>query len=131
VPEAFLDTIVINVGVYPKVSVPPKRVRFRMLNGSQARFYHLNLYSEDRTNPGEAWVGSPGPIMYQVGSEGGFLPAVAIHNNTTPVPLDPRDPSGNSALPDGPFNLMLAPPERADVVIDFNGVPAGSSFIAV
>ena len=103
VPEAFLDTIVINGGVYPQVSVPPKRVRFRMLNGSQAR-------------------------MYQVGSEGGFLPAVAIHDNTTPIPLDSTDSSGNTALADGPFNLLLVPAERADVVIDFNGA-AGSSFI--
>jgi spore coat protein A len=129
VPEAFLDTILINGGVYPKVSVAPKRVRFRILNGSQARFYHLNLYPEDRANPGEAKLGVPGPIMYQVGSEGGFLTAVAIHDNTRPIPLDPSDPSANSAVADGPFNLMLAPAERADVVIDFNGVPAGSSFI--
>jgi spore coat protein A len=129
VPEAFFDTILINGGIYPKVSVPPRRVRFRMLNGSQARFYHLNLYPEDLSNPGEARVGTPGPTMYQVGTEGGFLPAVAIHKNTTPIPLDPADPSGNTALPDGPFNLLLAPAERADVVIDFNGVPAGSTFI--
>jgi len=54
---------------------------------------------------------------------------VAIHDNTTPIPLDPSDPSENTALPDGPFNLLLAPAERADVVIDFNGLPAGSSFI--
>jgi spore coat protein A len=129
VPEAFFDTILINGGIYPKVSVPPMRVRFLMLNGSQARFYHLNLYPEDLSNPGEARVGTPGPTMYQVGTEGGFLPAVAIHNNTTPIPLDPADPSGNTALPDGPFNLLLAPAERADVVIDFNGVPVGSTFI--
>ena len=129
VPEAFFDTIVINGGVYPKVSVPPKRVRFRLLNGSQARFYHMNLYPENRWNPGEARVGTPGPTMYQVGTEGGFMPAIAIHNNTTPIPLDPEDPSGNTALPDGPFNLLLAPAERADVVIDFNGVSANSTFI--
>jgi spore coat protein A len=129
VPEAFFDTVLINGGVYPKASVPPKRVRFRLLNGSQARFYHVNLYPEDLSNPGEARVGTPGPIMYQVGTEGGFMPAVAIHNNTTPCPLDPEDPSGNTALPDGPFNLLLAPAERADLVIDFNGVPAGSTFI--
>jgi spore coat protein A len=128
VPEAFLDTILVNGGLYPKVSVPPKRVRFRMLNGSQARFYHLNLYPEDTTNPGEARVGTPGPTMYQVGTEGGFLPAVAIHDNTTPIPLDPSDPEETTAVPDGPFNLLLAPAERADVVIDFNGC-AGSSFI--
>jgi spore coat protein A, manganese oxidase len=129
IPEAFFDTIVINGGVYPKVSVAPKRVRFRLLNGSQARFYHLNLYPESTSNPGEARVGSPGPVIYQVGSEGGFLPAVAIHNNGTPIPLDPSDPTENSALVDGPFNLLLAPAERADVIIDFNGVPAGSNFI--
>ena len=129
VPEAFLDTILINGGVYPKMGVPPKRVRFRMLNGSQARFYHLNLYPEDTINPGEARVGTPGPKMYQVATEGGFLPAVVVHDNTRPIPLDPSDPSGNTAIAGGPFNLMLAPAERADVIIDFNGVPTGSSFI--
>jgi spore coat protein A len=124
VAEAFFDTILINGGIYPVVSVPPRRVRFRMLNGSQARFYHLNLYPEDTANPGEAKVGTPGPIMYQVGTEGGFLPAVAVHNNTTPLPkFDP-----DTAKQDGPFNLLLASAERADVVIDFNGA-AGQTFI--
>src|ERR1700746_2972597 len=93
-----------------------------------ARFYHLNLYAEDLANPGEARVGTPGPVMYQVGTEGGFLPAVAIHDNKTPIPLvNPADET--NANPDGPFNLLLAPAERADVIIDFNGVSAGSSFI--
>jgi FtsP/CotA-like multicopper oxidase with cupredoxin domain len=125
VAEAFFDTILINGGVYPVVRVPRRRVRFRMLNGSQARFYHLNLYPEDLSRPGEARVGTPGPIMYQVGTEGGFLPAVAIHNNTTPLPkFDPL-----TANPDGPFNLLMAPAERADVVIDFNGAAAGQTFI--
>lgn len=129
VPEAFFDTILVNGGVYPTASVPPKRVRFRILNGSQARFYHLNLYAEGST-PGEANVKAPGPKMYQVGTEGGFLPAVAIHPNGIPCPLDLKaDPSGNTAKPDGPFNLLLSPAERADVVIDFNGVPAGAGFI--
>ena len=124
VAEAFFDTILVNGGVYPVVSVPPRRVRFRMLNGSQARFYHLNLYPEDLSMPGEARVGTAGPIMYQVGTEGGFLPAVAIHNNTTPLPkIDPL-----TANPDGPFNLLLASAERADVVIDFNGA-SGRTFI--
>src|SRR5271166_1878481 len=126
VPEAFFDTILINGGVYPKVSVSPKRTRFRLLNGSQARFYHMDLYPENLSIPGEAKVGTPGPIMYQVGTEGGFLPAVAIHNNTTPLPIVEQPDDAN---PDGPFNLLLAPAERADVVIDFNGVSVGSTFI--
>src|SRR5262249_14297187 len=105
VAEAFFDTILVNGGVYPVASVPPKRVRFRMLNGSQARFYHMNLYPEDATNLVEAIIGVAGPIMYQVGTEGGFLPAVAVHDNTTPLPkIDP-----DTANADGPFNLLLAP----------------------
>ena len=141
VPEFFADTILVNGGPYPVVSVPPKRVRFRILNGSQARFYHLNLYKENPQGSGEVTTGFlgngkpdlstaiPGPKIYQVGTEGGFLPAVAIHDNTTPCPLDPEDLSGNTANPDGPFNLLLAPAERADVVIDFNSISAGKSFI--
>jgi spore coat protein A, manganese oxidase len=129
VPEGFMDTILVNGGIYPKVSVPPKRVRFRMLNGSQARFYHLNLYAEAST-PGEANLNAPGPTMYQVGNEGGFLPQVAVHPNGIPCPLDLKaDTSGNTAVANGPFNLLIAPAERADVVIDFNGVPAGTTFI--
>jgi len=127
VPEGFMDTILVNGGVYPKVSVPPQRVRFRMLNGSQARFYHLNLYQEDSSQPGEANLNVPGPTMYQLGTEGGFLPALAVHTNGIPCPPDANDPT--CANPNGPFNLLLAPAERADVVIDFNGVPANSSFI--
>ena len=46
------------------------------------------------------------------------------------LPVGSRsDPSESTANPDGPFNLLLAPAERADVVIDFNGVAAGSTFI--
>jgi hypothetical protein len=68
--------------------------------------------------------------MHQVGTEGGFLPAVAVHDNTTPIQLDlASDPAGTTAKTDGPFNLLLAPAERADIVVDFNGVPEGTSFI--
>jgi spore coat protein A len=124
-PEAFFDTILVNGGVYPKLTVSPKRVRFRLLNGSQARFFHLNLYAESAFNPGEANRAAPGPAMYQFGTEGGFLPTIAVHDNKTTLPID----SDYCQNPDGPFNLMLAPAERADLVIDFNGVPAGTSFI--
>ena len=129
VPEAFFDTILINGGVYPKVSVPPRRVRFQLQNASQARFYHLNLYAESSAVPGEANLKAPGPKIYQVGTEGGFLPAVAVHPNSISCLDLKADSTGNTAKPDGPFNLLLAPAERADVVIDFNGVPANSKFI--
>ena len=121
VPEAFFDTPLVNGGLYPVAKVAAQRVRFRILNGAQARFFHLTLLAEDPANPGEAKRGAPGPAMYQVGTEGGFLPAVAVHDNGTKMRFS--DPE--TVDPHGPFNLLLAPGERADVVIDFSGVAPG------
>ncbi len=141
VPEFFADTAIVNGAPYPVLNVTDKTFRFRILNGSQARFWHLNLYAENPPGSGEVTTGflpsgqpdpgtaKPGPIIYQIGTEGGFLPAVAVHDNTTPIPLDlVTDSTGNTANPDGPFNLLLGPAERADVLIDFTGL-AGRSFI--
>jgi len=110
----------------------------------------MNLYKEDGAsgepmgitpNPAQAAnppTGNPvlyngevaGPTIYQIGNEGGFLPAVAVHHNSTPITLDmSTDPTGQTAIPDGPFNLMLAPAERADVIIDFGEASVGDSFI--
>lgn len=41
VPEFFGDTAVVNAQTFPFLNVEPRRYRFRMLNGSQARFYNL------------------------------------------------------------------------------------------
>ena len=132
VPEFFADTALINGAPYPVLNVTEGTFRFRILNASQARFWHLNLYEEDGTT-GEIKLvsGNPvaGPVMYQVGTEGGFLPDVVPHLNGTPIPLDRvADPTGNIAIPNGPFNLLLAPAERADVLIDFTG-KAGKRYI--
>ena len=126
VAEGFLDTTLVNGAPYPVVNVTDKTFRFRLLNGSQARFWHLNLYQESSSNPGEPDTAKPGPTLYQVGTEGGFLPAVVPHPNGIPCPI--VDPVNDVANPDGPFNLLLAPAERADVLIDFSGL-AGQSFI--
>ncbi len=132
IPEFFADTALINGAPYPTLTVKTGTFRLRLLNGSQARFWHLNLYEEDPANSGEVpyTIGSngkpvlnatPGPVMYQIGTEGGFLPAVAVHPNGIPCPpsFDPDDPTGNTVNPDGPFNLLLAPAERADLLINF------------
>ena len=129
-PEFFADTALVNGAPYPTLNVTGGTFRFRLLNGSQARFWHLNLYEEGwRTWRGEPTSAQPGPVMYQIGTEGGFLPGVAVHPNGIPCPLDlGADPTGNAANPAGPFNLLLAPAERADVLIDFTG-KAGKSYI--
>ena len=96
VPEFFGDTPVVNGKAYPFLNVLPRRYRFRVLNGSQARFYNL-------------WLAGPGrgnlPI-WQIGSEGGLLPA--------PVALQ---------------NLLIGPGERADVIVDFTGLRPGTTVV--
>lgn len=44
VPESFLDTPVINGCAYPYLEVGRKAYRFRILNGSNERYYNLQLY---------------------------------------------------------------------------------------
>ena len=127
VAEFFSDTILVNGAAWPSVEVEPRHYRFRMLNGSQARFYNLQLYyaqSDNASDPKstQADLTKPGPAFVQVGTEGGFLPAPVLLNSP-PIPFG-VDLFGNLS-----FNLLLAPAERADLVIDFSNVPVGSRLI--
>ncbi|MBT1070961.1 FG-GAP-like repeat-containing protein [Pelotalea chapellei] len=47
--EAFLDTMMVNGTVYPKLDVAPKKYRLRILNASHDRFLNLQLYQADGT----------------------------------------------------------------------------------
>lgn len=126
VPEAFADTAVINGMAYPYATVEPRRYRFLILNAAQARFFHLQLYYESAQNPGEPDFGKPGPAFIQIGTEGGVLPQPVVMNNP---PLQISTDCDGAVNPDGPFNLLMAPAERADLIIDFSKVPAGSKLI--
>lgn len=97
VPEFIGNVITVNGKTWPYLSVAPRKYRFRILNGSNARFYELWL--ENSAN------GTPGPIIYQVGTDGGLLNA--------PVTIDPSRGG----------KLILGPGERADVVINFSAKP--------
>lgn len=44
VPEAFMDTMVVNGTAYPYVELPPTAVRFRILNACNDRMLNLQLY---------------------------------------------------------------------------------------
>jgi spore coat protein A len=92
VPEFFGDAILVNGKVWPYLEVEPRKYRFRILNGSNARFYHLSLSTKI-------------PV-YQIGTDGGYLPK--------PVPLS---------------ELLLAPAERADVIVDFTGLEVGTELL--
>ena len=94
-PEFVGDVITVNGKTWPYLSVAPRKYRFRLLNGSNARFYELSFGN-----------GANRPVITQIGTDGGFLDA--------PVVIAGK--------------LVLAPGERADVIIDFTQF-AGQSFI--
>ncbi len=139
VPEMFGDTMLVNGTVYPFLEVQPRRYRFRLLNACNARVLNLQLYVKDNSPDGIslapyrsdidpnnnvpvlAPTNPAGPAIYQIGTEGGFLPSV-VRLNSPPQPIgfvvNPGSPIfGNISR----YTLMMAPAERADLVIDFKG----------
>jgi spore coat protein A len=141
VPEAFLDTTIINGACYPYLTVQRRHYRFRILNGAQARFYNLQLYYALNNDlgsvaSGEVDLSKPGPRITQIGTEGGFLTApVALPSNPSAPGVtqqqlvydtDPLSPTFGNALY---YNLLVAPAERVDLIIDFTDVPADSVLI--
>jgi spore coat protein A len=81
--EFFGETILVNGRVWPYLEVKPRRYRFRIFNGSNSRTLQLALDS--------------GQPFYQIGTDGGLLPA----------PVEVRE-------------ITLAPAERADAIVDFS-----------
>ena len=68
-----------------------------------------------------------GPSMVQIGTEGGFLPApVVLPNTPIGYNYNRRD---ITVLNVQEHTLLLAPAERADVIIDFSKVPKNVSTI--
>jgi FtsP/CotA-like multicopper oxidase with cupredoxin domain len=53
VPEAFMDTPLINGTPYPKMTVEPKAYRFRILNAANDRMFAFSFYTADPANPTE------------------------------------------------------------------------------
>ncbi len=114
VPEFFGDTMLVNGAVHPFIDVEPRQYRLRMLNACQARFLNPKLvYAKGTTFPDstEPKPNAAGPAFIQIGTEGGFLAAPAMVNGQN----QPR--------------LLLAPAERADLIVDFRNVTPGSILI--
>jgi spore coat protein A len=96
----FGDTILVDGQAWPVMHVEPRMYRFRLLNGSNSRFYDLKFSIQDQ--------GANQPSdqkLFQVGTDDGFL--------KKPVQLD---------------HVLIAPGERADVVVDFSKL-AGKTLI--
>jgi FtsP/CotA-like multicopper oxidase with cupredoxin domain len=91
VPEAFMDTPVINGTAYPFVSVAPKAYRFRILNGCNDRILNLQLYVADASGTDVAMVPADGasyPTANRQPGEPATLP-VSFDGRVGGVP-DPR-----------------------------------------
>ncbi len=134
IPEFFGDVITVNGKSWPTLSVQPRRYRFRVVNGSNARFYSMELF--DQTGVDMHVNGAPGPAIWQIGSDGGFFntpvmltnPANGRHacdGTTNPPPNNVL--GGASDIQAGAKCLFLAPAERADIIVDFGG-QAGKTF---
>jgi spore coat protein A len=94
--EYFGETICVNGKATPYLEVEPRKYRFRMVNGSNSRFYHLTLVPADKNGkPTRQSVDAP-PFR-QIGTDAGLLPA----------PLSTH-------------YLIFSPGERFDIVIDFS-----------
>jgi len=103
-PEFFGNAMVVNGRTWPVLEVEPRRYRFRLLSGCNSRFLILKIVG-DALAPRPANASRP---FWQIGSDGGFLPA--------PGRLD---------------QLLMAPAERADVVVDFTGLPEGTEIFLI
>ena len=91
--EFFGDHNLVNGVIWPKLTVEKRKYRFRMLNGSDSRFYILRF-----NNSAAKFI--------QIGSDDGFL--------NKALELD---------------EIIIAPGERMDVVIDFKDFAAGTQII--
>jgi FtsP/CotA-like multicopper oxidase with cupredoxin domain len=59
VPEAFVDTPVVNGVAYPVMKVDPKAYRFRILNGANDRYWNLQMYCSAADKPSATGLYSP------------------------------------------------------------------------
>jgi spore coat protein A len=91
-PEFFGDTIMVNGLVWPKMNVDRAAYRFRILDGSTARFYNLSM--------------SNGMNFTVIGVEGGYLKSA----------VNVKD-------------ILIAPGERFDVIVDFSNLTPGTEVI--
>ncbi|MEW6721212.1 MAG: multicopper oxidase [Thermodesulfobacteriota bacterium] len=98
-PEFFGNTMVVNGGSWPYLNVEPRRYRFRIVNGSDSRFLILAGDVPKKAKPFAFW---------QIGADGGFLPA-----------------------PEKREDLLLGPAERADVIVDFSAYRPGDTITLV
>lgn len=106
-PEFIGNVMTVNGKSWPYLSVAPRKYRFRILEGCNARFLDMWLAVVDPVSGDQTGFG---PAFNIIGGEGGLL--------ETPEIIDPS----------GGKTLLMAPGQRYDVIIDFSGYAPGTVF---
>jgi spore coat protein A len=116
VMECFCPATLVNGRLWPHSRVGARLHRLRIVNGSNARFYRFHFTGLKTADQAEPDI-LPSQFVQQIGTDGGLLAqAVAL-------------PEAGVA---GAGCLLLAPGERADVLVDFGGIKkAGWNHVAV
>ena len=103
VPEAFMDTPVVNGKAYPYLDVQPTAYRFRILNASNDRTLNLSLFVAEPlhislTNGGAGYPAAPAVTIVGGGCSGLSATATVSSGVVTSVTLTNRG-SGYTAIP--------------------------------
>jgi spore coat protein A, manganese oxidase len=109
VPEFFGNALLVNGKLLPYFDVEPRKYRFRVLNGSNGRFYRLSLANKQS--------------CFQIGTDQGLLPAPVELRILTIAPgeradvvIDFADHAGEQiTLKNEALNVMQFRVERAKV----------------
>lgn len=114
-PEFKGAAMVVNGKVWPRLTVEAEPYRFHILNGCNSRMLVLRLSPGLPGTPlvaPDSSVLAPNLPIFQIGGDAGFLPQVVTLRGTL---------TGEPPVASSKDFLVLAPGERADVVIDFSG----------
>ena len=122
-PEAFFNVMVVNGVSWPTLEVEPDLYRFRLLDGCNSRFLNLSLQALDA-----AGVDLGEVPFYQIGAEQSLMPnVVKIETGfRTVLPGDGTVPGPHRRRRRPRPALLMGHAERADVLVDFSSLPAGT-----
>ncbi|CAI5950675.1 unnamed protein product [Closterium sp. NIES-64] len=109
-PEYLGNTIVVNGKVWPYMRVRPAMYRMRLLNAANARVFNLKWVCAARANYPNFIPPIQGAAMsvIQIGTDGGYL-----------------------VRPVRRTEVLLAPGERVDLLVDFSLVPSDCKDVIV
>ena len=152
-PEAFFNTMVVNGVTWPKLEVAPALYRFRLLNGTNSRFLNLSIKPTDAAANAlprtllpkrTVWIQWPNGRFvkdkvkvkelnfFQIGSDQSLMPNVVAVSTGFATPLVGRSTISDGRviyrkrLPSPQQALLVGPAMRADVLVDFRGLPNGT-----